>query len=64
MVSHIVQITFLFRVLIYMLGSGGTSPFWGGTSFKTQKKILRAKYSLKLKAFDVLSEQIKHLIKR
>ena len=55
---------FPFRVLIYMLGSGGTSPFWGGTAFKTQKKILKTKYSVKLKAFEVLSEQIKHIIKR
>ena len=66
-IKYIVDITikvFVFSVLIYMLGSGGTSPFWGGTAFKTQKKILRTKYSVKLKAFEVLSEQIKHLIKR
>ena len=53
-----------FRVLIYMLGSGGTSPFWSGNNIKTQRKILKAKYTTKIKAFEQLSEQIKQLIKR
>lgn len=51
-------------VLIYMLVSGGTSPFWAGTNVKTQRKILKAKFTMKLKAFEVLSAQIKQLIKR
>ena len=55
---------FAFSVLIYMLGSGGTSPFWAGNHIKTQRKILKAKYTTKIKAFEQLSEQIKQLIKR
>ena len=47
-----------------MLGSGGTSPFWAGNHAKTQRKILKAKYTTKIKAFELLSEQIKQLIKR
>ena len=47
-----------------MLVSGGISPFWGGAALKTQKRILRTRFSMKLKAFEVLSKQIKHLIKR
>lgn len=47
-----------------MLVSGGTSPFWAGTNVKTQRKILKAKFTMKLKAFEVLSAQIKQLIKR
>ena len=54
----------LCRVLIYMLGSGGTSPFWAGNNAKTQRKILKAKFTTKIKAFEQLSEQIKQLIKR
>ena len=52
------------RVLLYMLGSGGNSPFWAGSSFKTQKKILKGKFSLKLKAFEVLSDSCRNLIKK
>ena len=51
-------------VLIYMLGSGGTSPFWAGNHTKTQRKILKAKYTTKIPAFERLSEEIKQLIKR
>ena len=47
-----------------MLVTGGTSPFWAGSNSKTQRKILKGKYTMKLKAFDVLSAQIKQLIKR
>ena len=47
-----------------MLGSGGTSPFWAGNHTKTQRKILKAKYTTKIPAFERLSEQIKQLIKR
>ena len=52
------------RVLIYMLGSGGTSPFWAGNNKNTQRKILKAKYTTKIPALEPLSEQIKQLIKR
>ena len=47
-----------------MLVSGGTSPFWAGSNSKTQRKILKAKYTTKIKAFEVLSGHIKQLIKR
>ena len=52
------------RVLIYMLVSGGTSPFWAGSNGKTQRKILKGKFTTKIKAFEQLSGQIKQLIKR
>ena len=58
------HVLWLFSVLIYMLVTGGTSPFWAGTNVKTQRKILKAKFTMKLKAFEVLSAQIKQLIKR
>ena len=51
-------------VLLYMLVTGGTSPFWAGNNTKTQRKILKAKFTMKIKAFETLSGQIKHLIKR
>ena len=51
-------------VLLYMLVTGGTSPFWAGNNSKTQRKILKAKFTMKIKAFETLSGQIKHLIKR
>lgn len=28
-------------VILYMLVSGGLSPFWGGTEYRTQRNVLR-----------------------
>ena len=47
-----------------MLVTGGTSPFWSGSNSKTQRKILKGKFTMKIKAFELLSGQIKQLIKR
>ena len=62
--DHDHQLIMFVRVLIYMLGSGGVSPFWAGNIKNTQRKIIKAKYTTKIPAFDQLSEQIKQLIKR
>ncbi len=33
-------------VVLYMMLSGGVSPFWAGSEYRTQRKIMRGIYDL------------------
>jgi len=33
-------------VILYMMLSGGISPFWAGSEYRTQRKIMRGMYDL------------------
>ena len=51
-------------VLIYMLVSGGVSPFWAGSDVSTQRRVVRADFNFDNPVFDQVSEDAKDLISR
>ncbi len=40
-------------VVLYMMLSGGVSPFWAGSEYRTQRKIMRGIYDLEHPNFKV-----------
>ena len=41
-------------VVLYMMLSGGVSPFWAGSEYRTQRKIMRGIYDLEHPNFKVI----------
>ncbi|XP_023348884.1 myosin light chain kinase family member 4 [Eurytemora carolleeae] len=48
-------------VLLYMLLSGGVSPFWAGNDYGTQRKVVKGQYRLDIPQFDSITEEYKIL---
>ena len=51
-------------VLLFMMVSGGLSPFWSGSDYGTQRKVVRADFSFDNSVFGPVSSQAKDLISR
>ena len=49
-------------VMIFMMVSGGLSPFWAGNDCKTEGRVLRGDYRLDLPHFQGVSSEAKDLI--
>ena len=41
-------------VILYMMLSGGLSPFWAGSEYRTQRRVIRGIYNLEHPNFKVL----------
>ena len=51
-------------VLLFMMVSGGLSPFWSGSDNGTRRKVIRADFSFDDPVFGSVSEYVKDLISR
>ena len=51
-----------FGVMLFMMISGGLSPFWAGNDYKTEARVLRGEYRLDLPHFENISQEAKDLI--
>eukprot|EP00092_Neocalanus_flemingeri_P069246 GFUD01084800.1.p1 GENE.GFUD01084800.1~~GFUD01084800.1.p1 ORF type:complete len:215 (+),score=41.52 GFUD01084800.1:90-647(+) len=51
-------------VLLFMMVSGGLSPFWAGTDYGTQRKVVRADFSFDNSVFGPVSDHAKDFISR
>ena len=43
-------------VLVYMLVSGGLSPFWGGNDYRTQRLVVKGTFTLDVPPFEVRNQ--------
>merc|ERR1719237_1274239 len=50
-------------VLIFMMVSGGLSPFWAGNDSETEDRVFHCQYRMDQPHFKRVSTQAKHLIK-
>ena len=51
-----------FGVMLFMMVSGGLSPFWAGNDYRTEARVLLGDYRLDLPHFKGVSEEAKDLI--
>ena len=51
-------------VLLFMMVSGGLSPFWCGSDTGTQRKVVRADYNFDAGVFGPVSSGAKDLISK
>ena len=51
-----------FGVMLFMMVSGGLSPFWAGNDFKTEARVLGGEYRLDLPHFNDVTHEAKDLI--